>query len=119
VFDAKADVAKNRLYITLKGFLTDEEAKNAADLVIAEIRRLRPGFDVITDVSEFKATSPVGTQDIARGQKAAVDGGARRFVRVVSQEILGVHQFQRVAKTTGVTAEVAGSVAEAERLLES
>ena len=119
MFDARADVVKNRLYITLKGFLTDEEAKNAAGLVIAEIRKLRPGFDVINDLSEFEAASPVGTQEIARGQKAAVGGGARRFIRVVSQEILGAHQFQRVAKTTGVTAEVAGSVIEAERLLES
>ncbi len=118
---SKIDAAKNRIYIVMEGFLTDAQVKEGADGVIANVAKLRPGFDVINDISKFKPTSPAGTQDIGRVQQFIKEKGPRRIIRVVVE---GVAKGQLSRTATSVAhydkdADTASSVAEAERMLES
>jgi hypothetical protein len=118
VYEVRVDTNKNRLYLILKGFLKDGQAKEAADQVIAGIDKLKPGFDIITDIREFKPMSPKGSDEIARGQQYAKDKGVRRIVRVVGREVIGGMQFDRVAQNTEVGGEYTESIENAEALLD-
>ena len=64
--DVRANVAKNRLYMTLDGFFSDEEAKQTADKGIAEASKLKAGFDIVNDIRGFKPTSQKGAEEIKR-----------------------------------------------------
>ena len=118
IADVRADVSKNRLYIVLSGFFPDEEMGGVADRVISEASKLKPGFDVINDVSNFKPTSPRGADEIKRGQTFLQQHGLRRLIRVSGDAVLAAAQFDRQAKASGYTADTAVTVAEAERMLD-
>ncbi|HYM33869.1 MAG TPA: hypothetical protein VET48_00665, partial [Steroidobacteraceae bacterium] len=62
MFKVHADTARNRVYVTLAGFLSIEEAKRCGDETIAATQKLKPGYDVVTDITDFKP----GTQDVAK-----------------------------------------------------
>lgn len=120
MFEVKADAAKNRLYIVLKGFMHDEEAKVAADDVINNVNKLRTGFDVINDISEMKVASQNGVKEITRAQQYIAQKGVRRVVRVVNNSITQI-QFNRTGKAAGYQAEAntAATVEEAETMLDT
>jgi hypothetical protein len=120
-YDVHADVVRNRLYVVLDGFFSDEEAKEVTDLVIGEIDKLRPGFDVINDISKFKPLTPAGVQEIARAQRFTEAKGVRRIVRISSESVIGGMQFERVSHKSydHSQANFASSVEEAEHMLEN
>ncbi len=116
-----ANVPKNRLYLTLHGFLSDGELHTAYDQTIAEIKKLRPGFTIINDISGFKPATPLGAEDIQRAQVFAKEHGAKRIIRVVGKDkvasAIATMQFSRTSRTAGVEADIVATVEEAERLL--
>jgi hypothetical protein len=116
--DIRADVAKNRLYIVLGGFFQDEEIRQAADKCISESSKLRPGFAAISDQREFKPATPKGTEEIKRAQLFLKQQGAT-LMRVVGDNVLAGAQFERQSKESGLMANTASSVAEAEKILDS
>ena len=115
--DIRSDVSKNRLYLVLGGFFQDDEVKQAADKCIAEASKLKAGFGVINDISEFKPSTPKGAEEIKRAQLFVKQNGVGRVIRVVGQASLTQSQFDRQAKDAGYQAEVAATVADAERML--
>jgi hypothetical protein len=117
-FEARANIEKNRLYIKLEGFFSDEVARNAAETIFAEIDKLQPGFAVINDVSNFKPGTPTGAKEIVRVQTYEQEHGVGRIVRIVGQEVIGKMQFERMSKETDIKVEFATSLEEAERLLD-
>lgn len=116
-----ADVAKNRLYLILSGFFTDDEVNIAADLTIAEIKKLKPGFTIINDISHFKAATQTGAANIKRAQVFANERGAKRVIRVVGKDAaasaIAAMQFDRTSKQAGYSADIAATVEDAEKLL--
>ena len=116
-----ANVLKNRLYVTLQGFFTDDEVHEASERTIAEIKNLRPGFDVINDISKFKPATPAGAEDIKRSQIFAKERGAKRIFRVVGKDMvasaIATIQFSRTSHTAGYEADIVATVEEAEKLL--
>ena len=58
----RIDKEKNRLYVVLTGFIDAEEMKANSDETIELTKQLKPGFDVITDISNFKPTKPEATK---------------------------------------------------------
>jgi hypothetical protein len=113
----KADLWKNRLYLVLQGFFSDEEAKEVADKTIQEIRKLKPGFDIINDISNYKPMSQRGADEIKRAQIVAFQCGVGRVIRVVPTTTIGAMQFARKSKEVGYDAELAPSIEEAENML--
>ena len=52
--ELKADVAKNRIYMVLAGFITDEEMNEFEKKSYEVFKALKPGFSSINDISDFK-----------------------------------------------------------------
>ena len=120
--EIRADEPKQRLYILLSGFLTDEEIADGADKCIACASKLKPGFDAITDISEFKPASGAGIQHLMRAINFVKEHGVRRAVRISGEAALSEMQFDRVSKEAGFDQSIritARSVAEAEKILDS
>jgi len=115
----QVSIPKNRIYLGLEGYFDDEAAEKAADQIIAGLQQLRPGFDVVSNISEFKPATPQAAEHIVRVQKALKEMGFRRIVRVVAGNALGKMQMQRTAtQAGGLDAEYAATREEAERMLD-
>ena len=118
-WEIRTDVPRNRLYLRMAGFMTDDDAARVADAIIAEIQKLKPGFAVINDIRELKPTSPVASEHMRRAQEASVKHGSGRVIRVVGNQVVTQMQWNRTLKTVqGSGAEIAATVDEAERMLE-
>ena len=52
-----ANVAKNRMYMELEGFFSDEEMAQMYNTFAQEMKKLGPGFDLIVNTSKFKPAS--------------------------------------------------------------
>jgi chorismate mutase len=117
LYDIIADIRKNRLYITLEGSFNDDEASQVAKVAVEKAQKLRPGFDVITDISEFQPATFEGTKEVQAVQEMLVKLGVNRIIRVVGKSIIGQMQFRRTLKSIGLVAETAPTVEEAEKML--
>jgi hypothetical protein len=114
----RVDKQKNRLYIVLSGFVDAEEMKANSDETIEVTKQLKPGFDVITDISNFKPTTPEATKHIERVQANFKAAGVRRGVRVVGESAITAMQFSRTGKHVGYESHNVATLAEAEKLLD-
>ena len=119
MYTIKSDLAKNRLYISLVGFFKLEEMQKCTDEVINESKKLRRGYDVITDISQFKPAGPETVKEIERGQEHFKASGVGRGIRVVGESVLSGMQFNRTGKTIGYTPDTVATIADAEKLLDS
>ena len=118
-YDVRANTINNRLYLRLAGMMNDAEAAAVADRIISEIRKLKPGFAVINDISELKPASLAATEHLRRAQEASVKAGSGRVIRIVGSQAITQMQWNRTLKQTqGAVAEVVSSLREAERILD-
>ena len=118
-FEIHADGPRNRLYLRMAGFMTDNDAVRVADTIIAQIQKLKPGFAVINDIRDLKPTSQTATDHMRRAQEASVKHGSGRVIRVVGDQVVTQIQWNRTLKAArGSGAETASTVEEAERMLE-
>ena len=120
MYQIKADIDQNRLYITLEGRIDSKESKQAASQVMANMKKLKPGFDVITDISEFEPATQKEVDVLMQVQKALIDSGVNRIVRVVGNKIkatVGKIQFDRASKLTNVDAKNFDLIEDAEHYL--
>ena len=115
----EATPAKNRIYMKLKGFLSDDQVQAAADKFLDELKNLKPGIDIINDISEFKPASARGAEIIQNAQKQVAQLGVRKLVRIVDNRVLGLLQFKTTSKGAGYDGVTVHSLAEAEKYLES
>ena len=102
----------------MAGFFNYEEMKKCSDETIAMARKLKPGYDVITDISQFKPTTPEGTKEIERVQAYFKASGVRNGVRVVGENVLSGLQFKRMSVISGYDPTNVATLAEAEKLLD-
>ena len=119
MFIVRADLEKNRLYVKLVGFFDYDEMKASTDKSIEEARKLKPGFDVINDISEFKPASQNILHEIERAQAYLKKAGIRRGIRVQGKAKLTNIQFSRIGKAVDYIAEAVETLEEAEKLLDS
>lgn len=119
MFTVKADVPKNRLYVTLEGFLHYPEMKACTDKTIEEAKKLKKGFDVITDLTNFNPVGQDAIDEVARGQAFFKESGIRHGIRIEGKAVLTNLQFNRTAKIANYNPNVVATLAEAEKLLDS
>jgi len=117
-FEVRADAVKNRLYICSEGFLTVEENEEATTRILEALNKLKPGFDMISDLAKMKAATQEGSQQFTRAYDAIKARGRNRNVVVIEDSIARM-QIERTSRSTGIKAEFAASVEEAERMLDS
>jgi hypothetical protein len=103
--EVRADLSKNLLWIQLKGYFTDDKAREVVDLILKEAGRLRPGFTVINDISEMAPLSKTGMKEIERAQTGIRKLGARKSIRVVGNVLSG-YQIHQIQKTSGADYQV-------------
>lgn len=115
----KADPATNRLNVKMAGYFADSEIVEQVRRVVAELPKLRPGWVMISDISEMKATTPVGTAALEKAIKAYRQNGIARIVRIVGTDVVGKMQMQRLAKEAGIRVDYVTSMAQAETLLKA
>ena len=108
---------KNRLHVTLTGFFTIDEMKKCVDETIEATKKLSHGYDVITDISEFKAGSPEVAAEIQRAQTHFANSGARRGVRIVGKNALSGMQFKRTGTQAGYSSTNVATLEDAEQVL--
>ncbi|MEW6186197.1 MAG: hypothetical protein AB1585_10715 [Thermodesulfobacteriota bacterium] len=117
MFKLKIDTAKNRLYVTLIGFFPPIEMAKWSGETIAAAKKMKRGYDVIIDLSQFKPTTPEGTKEIEKVQSFFKLSGAKQGVQVIGDNVLGGLQFKRMSITSGFDPSNVNTLAEAEKLL--
>jgi len=120
MYEVTSNQHKNRLYFTLKGFMSADEIKQATEESIRQMERLKPGFTVISNIAEFSVAGPEATSYISKMQGVAAQLGVRKVVRVVKSTISSM-QFKRTQHLADANYETEDvySVEEAERLLDA
>ena len=121
MYQSRKDIEKNRLYVTLKGRIASKESKQAASQVMADLKKLKPGFDVVTDISEFEPATQKEVDMLIQVHKALIEKGVNRIARVIGSELkatVGKIQFERASKITKVVAKNFDSVEDADRFLD-
>jgi hypothetical protein len=118
MFQVTANPERNRLYIVLAGHLEPSERLEAAKAVAAGIAKLRPGFDIVNDLSGLHPTNGQGLKELVRVQAAAKIKGLRSVVRVTGIPLSRL-QLERMAQETGWEFETAASLEEADALLDA
>ena len=118
MFQVVADVGKNRLYLTLGGHFSLEERRRIAESITQEVAKLRPGFDLINDISQAHPTDEGGLKELMRVQRFLKSLGLRRVVRV-TKVLLAELQLERASRQTGFHSIIVPSLEKAEQLLDS
>jgi len=118
-YEIVADRSTNRLSLTLLGTLDEEQVAEAAEEAVDEAETLRPGFDIVNDISRFRPPSPEAAEPIKEAQAELLEMGVERVVRVADDETsqVVVNAFSRRSKQVGYEGMTAESVTEAERKL--
>jgi hypothetical protein len=118
MYTVRANTLKNRLYITLNGFFHYDEMKECTDKTIEESTKLHPGYDVITDISQFKAVDQKTLEEVKRGQEYFMQSGVRHAIRVCGGAVLTGIQFARSGKTVNYIPATVATIGDAERYLD-
>ena len=118
MFEVEALVGKNRLVVRIWGDIDDVEAWRVGDAAVQALERLRPGFDMVSDLSGVTRLPPESTGQLRRIIEAARAKGYRRAVRVVGRSAVAAVQFERISRALSHEAYLAFSMEEAERLLD-
>ena len=119
MYTIKADVQKNRLYVSLIGYFDSKSMKECTDKTIIELGKLKKGFDVITDISQFKPVGQDTLKEVERAQAHFKKFGIRHGIRVEGKAKLTSLQFNRIGKTVDYVPDTVETLAEAEKLLDS
>lgn len=118
MFQITSNTAKNRLYITVAGYLEEPERKAAMKALVAEAGTLQPGFDVISDITGLHPSNQAGFNDFLRARSALKLKGLGRVVRVVGIPLSRI-QLTRISEEAGFAADQVESLEAAEALLDA
>ncbi|MDR3684380.1 MAG: hypothetical protein P4L11_11695 [Geothrix sp.] len=118
MFEVHSDAHRNRLYITLAGYLEGPEREKAMEAILAEVAKLVRGFDVVTDISNLHASNQEGFKDLLRANAALRLKGVGHIIRVVKIPLSRI-QVERVSEAAGYETESADSLQEADRRLDA
>ncbi len=117
----RADAPKNRLYLRMSGFFREDEGPEMLRRLAGELDRLRRNFDVVLDMTGLKPGSPEVAGMLHKAAELIKSRGRRRGVWIVGTSPTTLLQFKR--ELGGMfepeTTRTAGSVAEAERILDT
>lgn len=117
MYTIQANPIKNRLHVALIGYFTLDEMKQCVDETIEATKKLKHGYEVITDISQFKPGEPAVAKEIERAQAHFVASGVRRGVRVVGASAISGMQFKRTAAQAGYESINVATLEEAEQIL--
>lgn len=89
----KKNIEKNRLYITVSGTLSFEDARKAKELIEVEVKTLKPNFDLINDISKFIHGDDNAGIVLKEIMVLLIQKKVNRIVRIVGTSKAGLIQF--------------------------
>jgi hypothetical protein len=95
MFKVLADRNTNRLYITLSGILSKDEAKTVSATIVREVGKLKPGFDVINDISQLIKADWGGVKTLREIMIFLRNREVRVVIRVVGSSKNSLLQFAK------------------------
>lgn len=114
-----AEPRKNRLYIALSAMMSQTDTERLVAAVLRESAKLKPGFDVISDISNFRNGDSSGVPLLGKAMSFLQSLGVGRVIRVVGGSKEGLLQFALATKeVNGYPVRYVVSLAEAEEMLE-
>lgn len=117
---AVADIAKNRLYITITGKLSKQELDRLYTDIRFCVADLKPGFDVINDVSECTLAALSGIPTFKKITNHLITNRVGKVVRVIDKnKIIFKQILNMAARMQGYRASYFSTLEEAEAELES
>ena len=119
MYKNRINLAKNRMVLILQGMTELSELQAWSNDLLSQLKNLKPGFGVISDIMECRPTTERGRLLIQETQRMAKEIGMGHVVRVVkSSNAVTANQWQRSSRLVGYLAAEAGSITEAEKLLD-
>lgn len=119
MYDVRMNPFENYITVTVKGKLEINDIQALAVRLLSDVKRLQPGFIVISDISEMAPASEDGRLVIQDAMRALREAGLGQAIRVVAPAMqITANQMQRTSRAAGYTAIEVASVAEAERTLD-
>lgn len=115
--EIKSSLSKNRLYLTTRGTIQAEELVQLEQKLSAELRKMKQGFSMISDIQDTTPASEDLRQRMEQSMKLLKEAGMGHVVRIASNSVVS-NQWQRTSRKVGYTAAEAPNVAEAEALLD-
>ncbi|MBU1100183.1 MAG: hypothetical protein KKA84_07240 [Bacteroidetes bacterium] len=114
-----ADNNKNRLYLILSGNVDHRESLNMLDKVIKELENLRPGFDVISNLSTYTPISMSVDINVSSLLKTIKEHGVGKAVRIIDRSKFVVNsEMNFLDKYAGIgNFETVMTLTEAEEIL--
>ena len=94
----RKDIHKNRLYLSISGVISISEANKIKDEVIAETSELKPGFDVINNLSKYIKGDERAAPMLQAVEKFFIENKVNRIVRVVGTSKTGLMQFAKYSQ---------------------
>lgn len=109
------DVGKNRLVLEFRGRPGVQHMPAAEEQLKAAIARLKPSFDVLSDIRHFEGfDAPL--DECSRLAQLIAAAKPRRVVRVVGKSTTGAVQMERLSRLLNHSAHLAFSLEEAEQV---
>jgi len=117
MYSIEADPGKNRLYITL-GPKNDGDELSVMTSLNKELKKLTPGFTVLTDFSAFLPVRQDDARLITSAQETLLKKGMGMSARVVNSAVVRM-QVERRARETDFPSRTVETVEEAEIFLDA
>lgn len=112
------DAEKNRLNITLIGYICKEEVEKIFADVVVCVPELKPGFSVVTDLTQCKLGHLSGIPTFQKIMEFLLDNKVGKVVRVVGKAKLIFNQLSRLTESLqGYSAIYVSTLNEAEEKL--
>lgn len=120
MLEIRVHPGKNRLYLSMHGDVTKEDLILGQPRFAEALERLRPGFDIVNDVSGLISLDPLAEQIFTVATESVRAVGMRRVVRVVGRSVEAAALFERMNRKIGFgSALLAYSLEEADRVLDT
>ena len=94
----RKDIHKNRLYLSISGVISLSEANQIKDKVIEETSALKPGFDVINNLSKFIKGDERAATMLQAVEKFFVEKKVNCIARVVGTSKTGLMLFAKYSQ---------------------
>ena len=116
----RADIKKNRLYITLSGTIPKKEVESIYTDIRFCVADLKPGFHVITDLTEARIGHLVAIPTFIKIMEYLSASQVGRIVRVVGKAKTLLQQMSRITATVkGYKPSYVSTLDEAEVMVSS
>jgi hypothetical protein len=114
----RADIRRNRLYITLSGAISKKEVENIYTDIRFCVADLKPGFQVITDLTQARIGHLVGIPAFIKIMEYLAANKVGKVIRVVGKAKIILQQMSRITAMVKKYAPVyVSTMEEAENLL--